>query len=806
MKSTQPNRFPERLPIDPLRPDLLAALGEGPVVVSSPTGSGKSTQVPRWCPGTTLVVEPRRVACRSLAQRVAELEGTKLGEAVGYQVRDEKRLSSQTRILFATPGIVLRRFAELLEAVDTIILDEFHERRLDVDLLLALVRRRFDGRLIIMSATLDGDAVARELDGRHLHAEGRLHPVDVRYLESGPLLPDVRGLEGRVARAVKETREVPGDVLVFLPGKAEIAACAAALGGSDAEILELHGGLSLEKQGRAFAPATRRKVILATNVAETSITLPGVGVVVDSGLVRRTRYHQGRGFLTLRPIARDSADQRVGRAGRTGPGMARRLWQEAGILEERTPPEIHRESLVPLLLGAAACGARLEELDFLDPPREHAVEQAREDLQALDALDDNDRLTASGQELFGLPLDAPLGRWLVEARGCDTKSPGVLDDMIDLVATLAGGRPLWSSPPRDEHDLSDAQSCDATLLVRALRGVLPEDSAAVQPAALREARSVRRQLRRAFKRRGEPPAKPEIDRRRLALTILAADPRTAHLARRRGRRVAFSNGGTEIGLGRSSAAARLEEIEALVALETRDLGHGRDARTLVTRALPVPTAWLVGAGLGRERVAAPGIDRGRVVARIERVFAKRVLDTREEVPRGEHARGAIVRLFLDGRIFRDSLEETRERLRLAGLARQVIDRRRDGNDVLWADEVRQRFPGEVPELAAWTARRVDELGVESGEDLALLTDEDFLAPELPEWVREAIESEYPSVLEVAGAAFEIEYDLPRREAVMRQVRGTPHQIPPEFTLPRLPGLTLRLEHRGTLKTLVDRRL
>ena len=360
-----------KLPIDALRERFDQEITRGPVVLSSPTGSGKSTQVPRWCgeKGKVLVVEPRRVACRSLAQWVAKLEGGELGREVGYHVRDERKASSSTRILFATPGIVLRIF-EKIHRFDAVIVDEFHERGLEVDLLLALLvarlrAGRFRGRLVVMSATLDGERVAKHVGGVHLHAEGRTFPVTVSHLGGKALLPDVSGLEERLKAAVDRCRDHAGDILVFLPGKGEIAGATKALAHrSDLEVMPLHGGLSLSEQSRIFKRGRKRRVILATNVAETSLTVPGVGVVIDSGLVRQTRYVRDRGFLTLVPVAMDSADQRAGRAGRLAAGVCIRLWSEAAQLEARTPPEIHRESLVPLLLAAAAQGERCAELPF----------------------------------------------------------------------------------------------------------------------------------------------------------------------------------------------------------------------------------------------------------------------------------------------------------------------------------------------------------------------------------------------------------------------------------------------------------
>ncbi|MEZ4436339.1 MAG: helicase-related protein [bacterium] len=794
------------LPIDALRPDFDAHRPRHPVVVSAPTGSGKSTQIPRWCAtaGPVLVVEPRRVACRSLAVRVAELQGTPLGDGVGYRVRDDSRARPDTPIVFATPGVVLRMLRDdpALDRYATVIIDEFHERSLETDLLLALLaeRRTGDRALVVMSATLDADRIAAHLAGAHLHGEGRLYPVTEHHIPGDTLLPDVRGLERRVVEAVRAAADDPGDILVFLPGKAEIAATQSALGALAARhtIIPLHGGLSLDAQTRAFAPALHRKIILATNVAETSLTLPGVGVVIDAGLVRRTRYHGGRGFLTLLPIAADSAAQRAGRAGRTAPGVCYRLWSPAAKLRPHTPPEIHRESLVPLVLAAAACDADLDALPFLDAPPAHAVETARDDLAALGALTDNHRhLTDRGHALFGLPLDPPHGRLLIEARAAD--DPGALDDAIDLVAVLAVGRPLFrfGPPPSDPRDdLRDA-GCDALAAIRAVR-IGDIDRHHLAPYTLTEARRIRRRLRRAFALPDAPPADAPIDRRRLALTALRADPRAAHVARKRKRHTAWSNGGTEVELGRDSAVTRTLDdphatVDALVVLETRAIGTGpRDTAILITCALPAPIPWLVAAGVGRERVARVHIHRGALTTEIERVHAKKTLATREATPTGQLARDALAAAFLDGRLWRDTLAQTRDRLEAAALhARLEADAGRPAAD--------------VPSLEDWTHARIAALGFESGDDLALLTPDDLLADDLPAYIREALDKTHPRQLTFSDIEFTVRYDVSRRTVILHKTAGRRRDPPPLTWLPSFRGFRIIMRDERGDHPLRDRR-
>ena len=794
------------LPIDILRAEVETAIRDGAVVITSPTGSGKSTQVPRWLAvdGPVLVVEPRRIACRSLAARVADLEGARLGDTVGYSVRDEHRAGPQTRILFATPGVVLRMLAggasgtpapkgprasmggSLLAGFRTIIVDELHERRLDTDLILALLCDRWGGQLAAMSATLDGDRVAAHLGGRHLRAEGRLHPVEHRYQPGESTLPSARDLEAQVVRAIDATASQPGDVLVFLPGKAEIAACAQALSGrSDLEILPLHGGLDLAEQARVFAPAARRRGVLATNVAETSLTLPGVGVVVDSGLVRQTRYHDGRGFLSRVPIARDSADQRAGRAGRTAPGVCVRLWSPRALLEPVTPPEIHRESLVPLLLAAAACDARVESRSFLDPPRPCAVAAAAEELRALGALDSQGQPTPRGRRLFGLPLDAHQGRLLVEA-----EHTGALEDAIDLVAVLATGRRLLAGGPAEDA-APDEPGCDATALIRAVRdGHGPGLSRPV----LREARANRQRLRHAFglAERADP-ARP-VDRARLARTALQADPRCGHIPRRHGRRTGWSNGGTELELSRDSAVDETR-AEALVVLDTHAAGVGHQrTRLLCTCAMPIPARWLVEAGLGEDRLAGTSIQRGRVIARVERIFAGRALAVREEIPQGALARSALRDLLLRGTLFREAVETTRSRLQSAALLRRLDAH--GATDALHRESIPPEYGEQIPELGDWLAARLDALGVESGDDLALLTPGDVTAPALPDTVQAALDREFPRTLDHGDAAYAVEYDPGRRMVTLRRVRGRRKEAPRASYLPAFAGFSVRMEHGG----------
>jgi ATP-dependent helicase HrpB len=784
------------LPIDELRDDLLGRLQEGPVVVSSPTASGKSTQVPRWCAelGKVLVVEPRRVACRGLAQRVAELEGCVLGTRIGYSVRDDHCATPATEILFATPGMVLQWLANrAMPEHTTLIIDELHERRADVDLILALaINMLFSSHLVAMSATMDAEAVARYLGGAALIGHGRIFPVSCHYLPGSNLLPHPRGLSERLLSVLRQVDQVASDTLVFLPGKAEIRAAADAVRrSSELEVMELHGGLSLAVQSRVFEAGDRRRIILATNVAETSITVPDIGVVIDSGLVRQTRYHAGRGFLSLVPIAEDSAEQRAGRAGRTQAGVCYRLWSGTAKLAPTTPPEIRRESLVPMVLAAAACGADAASLPFLDKPTGYALEAAQDELRALAALDSRNGITERGRKLFGMPLDPHLGRLLIEAQ-----ATGTIADTIDLVSVLAVGRSLFNRKRHPEEVADDdlgKQGCDVTAMVRALR-VGRLDQHQIDRYTLTEARSINRRLRDAFGLPEKASADDRIDTQSLVQTAIAADPRCVHVARRRRGRVAWSNGGTEISLAKGSFVDAGKH-EAIVVLDSHAIGlGGRETRIIATCAAPVRLSCLAEAGLGRDRMEAITVKDGAVVAEIERVYARKVIDRREEVPAGMLAVEAIAELLLRGSIFKGVGETARQRLEAADLVCRL-----QGQGLL---------PGEaskpIPELRQWLQDRLTELGVESGNDLPLLTANDLLPPSLPAELQSKVDNLYPRQLVISGVTYEISYDLGRREVVLSRVGKGQRKPPPLLAyLPRFFGLSIVLEDRGVRRVLRD---
>jgi len=427
------------LPIEDVLPEIAAALASGAsAVLVAPPGAGKTTRVPLallkapWLVGRKiLLLQPRRLAARAAAERMASLLGEKVGDRVGLRARLDTRVGSKTRIEVVTEGVFTRLILADPELTDVgaILFDEFHERSLDADLGLALALDaraglREDLRILVMSATLDGARVAGLLaDAPVITSEGRAFPVETRYLGQG----SGARIEDRVADAVRMIlASEPGSILAFLPGQGEIIRVAERLDARtlppDVDVVPLFGALDAREQQRAIAPPPpgRRKVVLATSIAETSITIDGVRVVIDSGLERSPRYEPDVGItrLVTQRVSRASADQRRGRAGRTEPGVCLRLWDEpqtAGLLPFREP-EIKAADLTGLLLDCAAWGvADPLTLTWLDPPPTGALAAARTELVALGALDDRATLTEMGRRLRRLPVPPRLARMIVGA-------------------------------------------------------------------------------------------------------------------------------------------------------------------------------------------------------------------------------------------------------------------------------------------------------------------------------------------------------------------------------------------------------
>jgi ATP-dependent helicase HrpA len=451
--------YPEELPVSARREDIAAALRESQVVVvAGETGSGKTTQLPkialelgRGVRGRIGHTQPRRIAARSVAERIAEEIGTPLGKVVGYKMRFSDHVSDDTLVKLMTDGVLLAEIARdrMLRQYDTIILDEAHERSLNIDFLLGylaqLLPRRPDLKLVITSATIDVERVAAHFSGAPVvEVSGRTYPVEVRYRPVvDPDDPDAdpdRDQVSAIVDAVDElVAEGPGDILVFLAGEREIRDAQDALAEralAYTEIVPLYSRLSAADQHKVFAPHTGRRIVLSTNVAETSLTVPGIRYVIDPGTARISRYSHRTKVqrLPIEPVSQASTRQRSGRCGRLGPGIAIRLYTEDDFdsRPEFTDPEILRTNLASVLLQMAALDlGDVAEFPFVDPPDRRAVADGLALLEELHALDEHGRLTDTGRALAALPLDPRMARMVVEA---DRR--GVLDEVLVIAAGL----------------------------------------------------------------------------------------------------------------------------------------------------------------------------------------------------------------------------------------------------------------------------------------------------------------------------------------------------------------------------------
>ena len=442
--------YPTELPVTAHRAELLEAIGSSQVVVvAGETGSGKTTQLPKLCLelGRTRIAhtQPRRLAARTVAARIAEELRVPLGSTVGYAVRFRDRSGPDTQVRVMTDGLLLAelRRDKRLRRYDTLIVDEAHERSLNVDFLLGYVKSILPHRpglkVIITSATIDPERFSRHFGGAPIvEVSGRTYPVEVRYR---PVEDADRDQEDAIADAVEELqREGPGDVLVFLSGEREIRDAADVLRGRlgpRVEVLPLYARLSSAEQQRVFKPHAKRRVVLATNVAETSLTVPGVRYVVDTGTARISRYSARLKVqrLPIEPISQASADQRKGRSGRTSPGIAIRLYDEEDFdaRPRYTDPEILRTNLASVILQMAAIGlGRMEDFPFLDPPDRRQVRDGVRLLEELGALDARGRLTKLGRRLADLPVDPRMGRMVLEADRL-----GCVNEVIVIAAALS---------------------------------------------------------------------------------------------------------------------------------------------------------------------------------------------------------------------------------------------------------------------------------------------------------------------------------------------------------------------------------
>lgn len=605
-----------RLPIDDVLPQLVAAVRDHRVaVLVAPPGAGKTTRVPGALleagaiDGEIVVLQPRRLAARLAATRIASERGVELGREVGYEVRFDRKRSAATRISLVTEGILTRRLLTdpQLRGVGCVVIDELHERNLDGDLALALVHRlratRPELALVAMSATLDAEPVAKFLGAPIITSEGRAFPLTIEYADQ----PDDRPLGKQVSAAVRRVAQgLDGDILVFLPGAGEIRRCAEDLEDAartfDLAVLPLHGDLTVEEQDRAVSKQTRRKVILATNVAETSVTIDGVVCVIDSGLARIARHSPWTGLpsLQIEPVSRASCAQRAGRAGRTRPGRVVRLYtkHDHDIRRAFEVPEVARTDVGGAALELYGAGlAGLRALTWYEPPPEPAIAAAEELLARLDAVHQG-AITERGKRMLRFPVHPRLARMIVEA-----EARGVAREAC-VIAALLGGRelrlerrgPAGHARIASSSDLID--DMDALLDARehGLRADrLRRDNLDVGTA--HQADRAAKQLDRIADHAAAAPRSDDAVDAALQIAILSGFP--DRVGKRRAPRspdFVFAAGGG----GTLAPSSSVIDAELIVAVDVAETGsRGASSRVQIRRASGIEASWLLDLYLDR---------------------------------------------------------------------------------------------------------------------------------------------------------------------------------------------------------------
>ncbi|MEF1182643.1 helicase-related protein [Vibrio campbellii] len=767
-----------QLPIDSLQAEFDQFVNHHHLVVEAETGSGKSTRLPLWAAnhGRVLVIEPRRIACTSLAEFLAEQSGQPLGKKIGYAIKLHAHYDENTNVVFVTPGVALRWFAEdKLASFDIVMVDEFHERRWDIDLLTAILKQEKQHRLIVTSATLEGEKLANYLDAKRLRSEGRCFPVTVTYRSTDSrYLPNKKGCENDVVRTVKEALEdEEGDILVFLPGRKEITQCSQMLQNlDDVLVVKLHASVSDEERHRALTVQKQRKVVLATNVAETSLTIPNIRVVIDSGLERRTVQRNGRTALTLTNISKASAAQRMGRAGRVAEGACIRLFGEHAPLELVTPPELHREELVEPMLAAACCGYRLSELSFLDSVPEKSLNSARQTLQGMEAIDEQGDITEHGKKVYPLPIDALFADLVTRIQ---TKSEK--EAMIDLAAALSVPAQLYRLQGGESAEAlaqEEPFGCDASLMIRLVRGEqLPGVN--VDASVLDEAQGLAKQMREVFELPDLEVAS-RYKRDELTKAIATLHPELVFVRRER-RRDALGNGLMEMMVGRNSRFP--EKSEAALVLDSHSVpGRGvKQTLNLASVMLPISLKLLRELELGEWKQGETNYEEEVPRATMHLTYAGRTICTESQALEGGVAVQSIVEMIEAETLLPGFAPLRKQQIQhwkiynVLGLNQEPIDK--DTLDGL--------------SFSTWLVEQLETLGVESMEDIELFEADDIPFEGIPDWEYQDFAEQFPLKLLLAELKLDVEYFVSRKLVHVIYTDGNRKGDPKRWELPRWSG-------------------
>ncbi|MEZ8641508.1 helicase-related protein [Vibrio splendidus] len=774
------------LPIDSYQNVFHEQIANSHLVVEAETGSGKSTRLPLWASqhGRVLVVEPRRIACTSLAKYLALQSGEKLGSKVGYAIKLESKYNEQTNVVFVTPGIALRWLSEDgLASFDVIVVDEFHERRWDIDLLVAILKQKESHRLVITSATIEGERLAHYLDANRISCEGRTYQVAIEHrANESRALPDIRHLEQRIAEEVNHQWIAShGDILVFLPGKKEIVQCEQALAKNpDIQVVKLHASVSEKERDLALSGRnintegnSLRKVILATNVAETSLTIPEIGVVIDSGLERRTVQRNGRTTLMLKSISRASAKQRAGRAGRVMDGICVRLYGEHAALELVTPPELQREELTEPMLAAACCGAPFESLSFLDPIPEKSLNSATQTLLTMEAINADHQITEHGKKLYPLPIDALYADIVTRI-----KTKALKEAMVDLTAALSVPARLYQLPTNAEHLEALAQQekegCDLSLLIQIVRG-RDYPHLEIDQQALNEAQGLAKQMREVFEL-PQLEVASRFQRIELLKTIVNLHPELVFV-RRLKRKEAFANGVLEAVLGRQNRFP--DNAQAMLVLDTHSLpGRGvKQTLTLATVTAPIPLELIIEAELGEWEQGETRVNDDGVFTEMALVYASRTITTKLVAAEGQLSLKPIVDLVLKG-------------VQLPGFAKVRTQEIKHWQLYvkLGLDEQVQYTP-EIDQMnfELWFIEQLEVLGVTDVSELEMFDHVDIPFDGIPSWFYSEFSEKYPFALSLADLQLDVEY-LPARKLIYVHYQSGSRKLSPKrWELPTWSG-------------------
>ncbi|PML37020.1 helicase-related protein, partial [Vibrio sp. 10N.261.52.A1] len=781
-----------QLPIDSYQSTFHQQIADSHLVVEAETGSGKSTRLPIWASqhGRVLVVEPRRIACTSLAKFLAKESGEKLGSKVGYAIKLEAQYNEQTDVVFVTPGIALRWLAEDgLASFDVIVVDEFHERRWDIDLLVAMLKQKASHRLVITSATIEGERLAGYLEANRISCEGRTYQVDIEHrANESRALPDSRHLEQRIVEEVNHQLIAShGDILVFLPGKKEIVQCEQALAKHpDLQVVKLHASVSDKERDLALSGRNTgnesgdrndgrglRKVILATNVAETSLTIPDIGVVIDSGLERRTVQRNGRTTLMLKSISRASAKQRAGRAGRVMDGVCVRLYGEHAALELVTPPELQREELTEPMLAAACSGFTLESLSFLDPIPEKSLHSATQTLLTMEAIDHDHQITEYGKKLYPLPIDALYADIVTRI-----KTKALKEAMVDLTAALSVPARLYQLPNNAEHLEALAQQekegCDLTLLIQIVRGC-DYPHLEIDQQALAEAQGLAEQMREVFEL-PQLEVASRYQRTALLETIIKLHPELVFV-RRLKRREAFANGSLEVVLGRQNRFP--DNAQAMLVFDTHSLpGRGvKQTLTLATTTAPIALELMVEAELGEWQQGETVVNDDGVFTEMDLVYAGRTITTKLVAAEGQLSLKPIVGLVVTGTQLPGFAEaRTREIKHWQLYVKLGLDEQ-------------TKFTSDIEQLSfeSWFIEQLEVLGVTDVSELEMFDASDIPFEGIPSWLYTEFAEKYPFSLTLADLNLEVEYLVGRKLIYVHYQSGSRKSPPKRWELPTWSG-------------------